>query len=129
LVQFSILSAGFRSPYPATPGQFIIDFHGRIRENRNVCFIGITYGKDVQAADQDRKKKGKSYLIGDKVVLIGRDSSSTITLPDKKVSRRHASISPRGAEFLIEDLGSVNGTMVNNRPVRRQTLKPGMKSE
>ena len=71
------------------------------------------------------EKKGKSYLIGDKVVLIGRDSSSTITLPDKRVSRRHASISPRGAEFLIEDLGSVNGTMVNNRPVRRQTLKPG----
>ena len=71
------------------------------------------------------EKKGKSYLIGDKVVLIGRDPSSTITLPDKRVSRRHASISPRGAEFLIEDLGSVNGTMVNNRPVRRQTLKPG----
>lgn len=71
------------------------------------------------------EKKGKSYPIGDKVVLIGRDSSSTITLPDKKVSRRHASISPRGAEFLIEDLGSVNGTMVNNRPVRRQTLTPG----
>jgi len=71
------------------------------------------------------EEKGKSYPIRDSVVLIGRDSSNTITLPDKKVSRKHASISPRGSEFLIEDLGSANGTMVNNRPVRQQILKPG----
>lgn len=71
------------------------------------------------------EEKGKSYPIRDSVVLIGRDSSNTITLPDKKVSRKHASISPQGPEFLIEDLGSANGTMVNNRPVRQQILKPG----
>jgi signal transduction histidine kinase/pSer/pThr/pTyr-binding forkhead associated (FHA) protein len=71
------------------------------------------------------EEKGKSYPIRDSVVLIGRDSSNTITLPDKKVSRKHASISPQGSEFLIEDLGSANGTMVNNRPVRQQILKPG----
>jgi signal transduction histidine kinase/pSer/pThr/pTyr-binding forkhead associated (FHA) protein len=71
------------------------------------------------------EEKGKSYPIRDSVVLIGRDSSNTITLPDKKVSRKHASISPQGSEFLIEDLGSANGTMVNNRPVRQKILKPG----
>jgi signal transduction histidine kinase len=71
------------------------------------------------------EEKGKSYPIRDSVVLIGRDSSNTITLPDKKVSKKHASISPQGSEFLIEDLGSANGTMVNNRPVRQQILKPG----
>jgi two-component system, NtrC family, sensor kinase len=71
------------------------------------------------------EKKGKSYPIRDAVVLIGRDSSNTITLPDKKVSRKHASIRPQGSEFVIEDLGSANGTMVNNRPVQRQILNPG----
>ncbi len=71
------------------------------------------------------ENKGKSYLVRDTVVFIGRDSSSTIMLPDRQVSRKHASISPQGSEFLIEDLGSRNGTMVNNRPVHQQIMKPG----
>ena len=71
------------------------------------------------------EKKGQSYILTDRVVPIGRDSSNTITLPDRRVSRRHASISPHGAEWLIHDLGSANGTLVNNRPVHRQVLRPG----
>ena len=70
-------------------------------------------------------KKGKSYPIRDGAVLIGRDSSNTITLPDKQVSRKHASIRQQGSEVLIEDLGSANGTRVNNRPVQLQILNPG----
>lgn len=69
--------------------------------------------------------KGISYPIRGGVVIIGRDSSNAITLPDRQVSRRHACIRPQGPEFVIEDLGSVNGTMVNNRPVQQQILKPG----
>jgi signal transduction histidine kinase len=71
------------------------------------------------------EKKGESYPIRGGVVLIGRDSSNTITLPDKQVSRRHACIRLQGSQFLIEDLGSANGTMVNNLPVQQQILKPG----
>jgi two-component system, NtrC family, sensor kinase len=71
------------------------------------------------------EKKGKSYPVTDRVVFIGRDSSNTIALPDKQVSRKHASICRQGSEFFIEDLGSANGTMVNNHPVRQQILKPG----
>jgi two-component system NtrC family sensor kinase len=73
------------------------------------------------------ENKGKAYPISDCVVFIGRDSSNTITLPDRQISRKHASISPQGSDFIIEDLGSVNGTLVNNHPVRRQILKPGDK--
>ena len=73
------------------------------------------------------EKKGKAYPITDRVVFIGRDPSNAITLPDKQVSRKHASISPHGSEFIIEDLGSANGTMVNNHPVHRQVLRPGDK--
>src|SRR5512136_1740137 len=69
--------------------------------------------------------KGKSYPIREGVVFIGRDPSNTITLPDRHVSRKHASISPQGSEFLIEDLVSRNGTMVNDRPVHQQILKLG----
>jgi pSer/pThr/pTyr-binding forkhead associated (FHA) protein len=51
------------------------------------------------------ENRGQSYQIGDSVVLIGRDASNTITLPDRHVSRKHASIAPQGYEFLIEDQG------------------------
>jgi signal transduction histidine kinase/pSer/pThr/pTyr-binding forkhead associated (FHA) protein len=71
------------------------------------------------------EKKGKSYPIRDSVVLIGRDSSNAITLPDRHVSRKHASITSHGTEYFIEDLGSRNGTLVNDHPVQRQVLKPG----
>jgi two-component system NtrC family sensor kinase len=71
------------------------------------------------------EKKGGSYPITDHPVFIGRDSSNTIILPDKQVSRKHACISPHGAEYLIEDLGSANGTLVNDHPVQRQVLRPG----
>jgi len=71
------------------------------------------------------KKKGQSYSITDQAVFIGRDPSNTIQLPDKQVSRKHASITPHGTEYFIEDLGSRNGTLVNDHPVQRQVLKPG----
>jgi len=71
------------------------------------------------------EKKGRAYSLTDRVVFIGRDPSNTITLPDLRVSRSHASVSPHGSEWFIEDLGSANGTLVNNRPVHRQVLRPG----
>jgi two-component system NtrC family sensor kinase len=70
-------------------------------------------------------KKGGTFPIADGVVLIGRGSSNTIALSDKQVSRKHASISLHGTEYFIEDLGSANGTLVNEHPVQRQILKPG----
>jgi signal transduction histidine kinase/pSer/pThr/pTyr-binding forkhead associated (FHA) protein len=70
-------------------------------------------------------KKGKTFPIADGIVFIGRGSSNTITLPDKQVSRKHASISLHGTDYFIEDLGSANGTLVNEHPVQRQILKPG----
>jgi signal transduction histidine kinase len=70
-------------------------------------------------------KKGEILTLTDRAVFVGRDPSNTIILPDRRVSRKHASISPRGPEWLIEDLGSANGTRVNNQPVHRRVLRPG----
>jgi two-component system NtrC family sensor kinase len=75
----------------------------------------------VKTGDQ----KGRTFAIADGVVLIGRSSSNTITLSDRRVSRKHASISLHGTDYFVEDLGSANGTLVNKRPVKRQILKPG----
>ncbi|MBN1963923.1 MAG: FHA domain-containing protein [Anaerolineae bacterium] len=46
---------------------------------------------------------------------IGRSPSNDICIPERHVSRRHAVISYRDGIFIISDLGSANGTYVNNQ--------------
>ena len=57
---------------------------------------------------------------------IGRGASATLRVDDRKASRTHAEIFVTPDEVAIEDKGSVNGTLVNNREVRtRQRLANG----
>ncbi|MBI3652482.1 MAG: protein kinase [Acidobacteria bacterium] len=65
----------------------------------------------------------KPFLIDKDSVLLGRQDPHTgifpeidLTMfdPETKVSRRHARIYRSGEQFLVEDLGSVNGTVVNS---------------
>jgi serine/threonine protein kinase len=53
--------------------------------------------------------------------LIGREESDLI-LDDREVSRKHAVIRPTEEGFVIEDVGSLNGTLLNNVAVRSPTL-------
>ena len=50
-------------------------------------------------------------------VLVGRESNSSLTLSDDSVSRRHAIIEPHGEGHLVSDLGSTNGTYVNEQRI------------
>ncbi|MBV9579362.1 MAG: FHA domain-containing protein [Chloroflexi bacterium] len=52
---------------------------------------------------------------------IGRLDDSEITIPHKSVSRKHARILPTGTGFEIEDLGSTNGTYVDDQPIADRT--------
>ncbi|MDR2508648.1 MAG: FHA domain-containing protein [Candidatus Ancillula sp.] len=54
------------------------------------------------------------FLIDQDVSSVGRDSNSDIFLDDHSVSRRHAEIIRKGDVFSIADVGSLNGTYVNN---------------
>ncbi len=47
-------------------------------------------------------------------VLIGRDGQCDLVVDDRRVSRRHARISWGEGRFCVEDLGSTNGTYINN---------------
>ncbi len=71
------------------------------------------------------KKKGEVFQLKDKNVYIGRDPSNTIFLPDRRASRAHAVIILQGNDHVIEDLGSVNGTLVNDSPITKHILKDG----
>jgi len=59
---------------------------------------------------------GEKWVIG-KVLVIGRDPTCTIVVPDRQVSRFHARISLEGDSAILEDLGSKNGSFVGNKPV------------
>ena len=48
--------------------------------------------------------------------VIGRDSSCDIVIPDAFVSSRHARVYASGEDYFVEDLGSVNGTLINVDP-------------
>ena len=59
-------------------------------------------------------------------VTLGRESRNDITIPDINVSRTHAeiSLSPQGA-WVITDLGSTNGTLVNGAEIATHPLREG----
>jgi two-component system cell cycle sensor histidine kinase/response regulator CckA len=70
---------------------------------------------------------GRKFKIGD-LAVIGRAGDAAVTLEDPEVSRNHARISKSelGA-YLLEDLGSKNGTQVNGLPITRHLLSFGDK--
>ena len=70
---------------------------------------------------------GRKFKIGD-LAIIGRAVDVAVTLEDPEVSRNHARISKSeiGA-YMLEDLGSKNGTQVNGLPITRHLLSFGDK--
>jgi FhaA, N-terminal domain/FHA domain len=64
---------------------------------------------------------GQRVPLGDAPVTVGRLSECTIPLNDTNVSRRHAEIRPNRQNFVVVDLGSTNGTMVNGTRIYGET--------
>ncbi len=64
---------------------------------------------------------GRRYHLSGQVTRIGRGSQCAVQIPDDSVSGVHAEIEARRDGYLLRDLGSRNGTFVNNIQVRGQT--------
>lgn len=69
---------------------------------------------------------GRTYALEKNELTIGRDMANDIVISDPEVSRRHARIFLQGTNYVLEDLGSTNGTFVNRqRLMGPYVLRPG----
>ena len=67
---------------------------------------------------------GTTITLTTDAVTIGRADDSTIVLTDDYVSTRHARLVPTEGQWLLEDLGSTNGTYLDRRRVTAPTPVP-----
>ena len=69
---------------------------------------------------------GAAYNLEGDQLTIGRDATNDITINDAEISRRHARLTFQGGKYVLEDLGSTNGTFVNGqRLAGPRVLKAG----
>ncbi|WP_243787857.1 glycogen accumulation regulator GarA [Saccharopolyspora gloriosae] len=68
---------------------------------------------------------GSRFLLDRETTSSGRHPDSDIFLDDVTVSRRHAEFRREGNDFVVVDVGSLNGTYVNREPVDTSVLANG----
>jgi pSer/pThr/pTyr-binding forkhead associated (FHA) protein len=67
---------------------------------------------------------GTSLGLTDQQITIGRADDATLVLSDDYASTRHARLFPQDGQWLVEDLGSTNGTYLDRQKVTRPTPVP-----
>jgi len=69
---------------------------------------------------------GEQWPLKGEIVRIGRGPTNDLALhDDSKVSRTHAELRNRDGQWILLDLGSSNGTKVNNRRIEQHSLRAG----
>jgi len=64
-------------------------------------------------------ERGREFEIKKSPFILGRDDKADVTLPLDSVSRRHAMISCKEGKYLIKDMDSTNGTIINGSFLKR----------
>ncbi|WP_138759854.1 FHA domain-containing protein FhaB/FipA [Modestobacter altitudinis] len=85
---------------------------GRKRGNRGQRHLVVTAGP----------LSGTRITLGEQAILIGRADDSTLVLTDDFASSRHARLTNRSGQWYVEDLGSTNGTYLDQQRVQGPLL-------
>ena len=70
---------------------------------------------------QEGPLKGERWIL-DRTLVLGRDATCDLTIPDRKVSRYHARLTSTPDGVLLEDMGSKNGTFCNGETLAAPLL-------
>jgi two-component system cell cycle response regulator len=81
---------------------------------KEACMV-VIYGQDL----------GKKYNLDAASIIVGRSSKSDIQIDQESVSRNHCKLINTGKSIILRDLGSTNGTYVNDEPVDEYVLRDG----
>jgi diguanylate cyclase (GGDEF)-like protein len=79
------------------------------------AYLVVIYGDEL----------GRRLPLGIQATTYGREPDCDVQLDDERVSRRHAQVLWTGQGFLVKDLGSTNGTFINNAAVEQSPLNHG----
>jgi pSer/pThr/pTyr-binding forkhead associated (FHA) protein len=71
--------------------------------------------------------KGEAYVLLGNRIVIGRSEKADIRINDTKASREHAEVTKVGENWVVTDLGSQNGIVVNDKKVTQRQLSEGDK--
>lgn len=86
-------------------------------------------GADPNAAAPNRSylstQENQIFPLDKTVTNIGRREDNDIVFADQRVSRLHAQIRKSGSRFLLFDLNSTGGTLVNDKPITQHGLVSG----
>ncbi|MEE8106236.1 MAG: FHA domain-containing protein [Planctomycetota bacterium] len=66
----------------------------------------------------------RTVFLGSEPIVIGRGAGVELFIKDKKASRHHCIVEPHGDGWRVRDLGSGNGTRVNEVPIEERVLSP-----
>jgi two-component system, cell cycle response regulator len=84
-------------------------------------------GQDAYLVVMAGSNVGEMYKLDKDQLVIGRGDKADVRLVDDGISRDHARVVKDGAEMVLEDMGSTNGTYCNGARVTRQALSEGDK--
>jgi DNA-binding NtrC family response regulator len=85
---------------------------------------GLTPGQGMLVVTEGPDKES-AIIVEGPVITIGTRPDNSLQLTDKTVSRHHAEIVAHAGHYIIRDLGSTNGTIVNGQRIREEVLEIG----
>jgi pSer/pThr/pTyr-binding forkhead associated (FHA) protein len=123
----STLHLGLRSVVDASPQSALNALWSSLAEADKTAIEAVLNGDPEKAMVVVHRgsNKGSRYLIAQGKTSIGRSPESEIFLDDVTVSRSHAVIEGSGSVFALTDLGSLNGTYINNQSLKSSPLNCG----
>jgi diguanylate cyclase (GGDEF)-like protein len=87
----------------------------RVEGSDDEACLVVIYGHEL----------GKKYRFAQNSIIIGRSSKSDIHIDEESVSRSHCRLERKASETTIRDLGSTNGTYVNDKQADNIVLRDG----